>query len=60
MQFAALPKVPLLLLFNDADDSFGAQCSVLFHRSADQYLDGECLAMLGRLLFTSLDKAARN
>jgi hypothetical protein len=30
MQFDALPKIPLLLLFNDKDDEFPAQCSVLF------------------------------
>jgi hypothetical protein len=58
MQFAALPKVPLMLLFNDAEENFGAQCSVLFHRNSDQYLDGECLAMLGRLLSTALEQNA--
>jgi len=46
----ALPKVPLLLLFNDADDEFPAACSVLFERRAAGYLDMECLAMLGMQL----------
>jgi len=46
----ALPKVPLLLLFNDADETFQAACSVLFERRAEHYLDMECLAMLGMLL----------
>jgi hypothetical protein len=45
----ALPKVPLLLLFNDADDEFPAACSVLFERRAERYLDMECLAMVGML-----------
>lgn len=57
MQFDALPKVPLFLLFNDADEEFPAKSSVLFERRAESYLDPECLAMLGRLLFTSLKKA---
>lgn len=46
----ALPKVPLLLLFNDADDEFPPACSVLFERRAEHYLDMECLAMTGMLL----------
>ena len=58
IQFAALPKVPLLLLMNDADAEFAAQCSVLFERRAEQYLDSECLAMTGRLLFTILKRAS--
>jgi hypothetical protein len=58
MQFDALPRIPLLLLYNDADDEFPAKCSVLFESRAEVYLDAECLAMLGRLLFTSLQTAA--
>ena len=51
LQFPALPKVPLLMLFNDADEEFPARCAVLFERRADKYLDMECLAMVGSLLF---------
>ena len=58
MQFNALPKVPVLMLFNDADAEFPAQCSVLFERRAEHYLDMECLAMVGMLLFESLKLAA--
>jgi hypothetical protein len=50
MQFDALPKVPILLLFNDEDAEFPAQCSVLFERRANTYLDVESLAILGWLL----------
>lgn len=60
MHFNALPRVPLLMLFNDPDDEFPATCSILFKKCADRYLDGECLAMLGRLLFTFLKKPARS
>jgi len=56
MQFNALPKVPVVMLFNDADDEFSATCSVLFERRAENYLDPECLAMVGRCLFTYLKK----
>ncbi len=54
MQFDALPKVPILLLFNDKDDEFPAQCSVLFEKRAEKYLDMECLAMVGMLFFEYL------
>jgi hypothetical protein len=57
MQFDALPQVPVIMLYNDADDEFPATCSVLFEQRAETYLDAECLAMLGRLLFTNLKKA---
>ena len=58
MRFEVLPRVPLLMLYNDADEEFPAQCSVLFERRAERYLDAECLAMVGRLLFTKLETAA--
>jgi len=49
-QFNVLPKIPLLLLFNNADDDFPSTCSVLFQNDAEHYLDAECLAMVGALL----------
>ena len=52
-----LPKVPVLLLFDDIDEEFPAQCKVLFERRAEHYLDPECLAILGMLLSDFLDKA---
>mgnify|MGYP001146766822 FL=1 len=55
-QFNPLPKVPLLLLYNDADDEFPAHCSILFERRAEKYLDAECLAILGMLLSVYLRK----
>jgi hypothetical protein len=58
VQFDALPRVPLVLLYNDADEEFPAKCSVLFENRVEHYLDAECLAMVGRLLFTYLKEAA--
>lgn len=55
----ALSKVPLLLLFNDAEEGFPAACSVLFERRAERYLDMECLAMLGMLFADGLRKIAK-
>jgi len=45
------------MLFNDADDEFSATCSVLFEQRAENYLDPECLAMVGRRLCTNLKNA---
>ena len=58
MRFDALPKVPLLLLFNDKDDEFPAQGSVLFEKRAEKFLDMECLAMVGMLFFEYLKAEA--
>lgn len=52
-----LPRIPLYLLFNDADDEFPAQCRILFERRAEQFLDMECLAILGWLLSDYLMQA---
>jgi len=47
MRLPALPKIPILLLFNGADDEFPARCAMLFERRAEKYLDMECLAITG-------------
>ena len=57
LQFDALPKVPLLLLFNDRDEEFPAQCGVLFEKRTEKFIDMECLAMVGMLFFEYLKKA---
>ena len=49
-QFRALPRVPIFLLFNDADEDFPSQCTLLFQKDAASYLDMECLAMVGSTL----------
>jgi hypothetical protein len=59
IQFDVLPRIPLLLLFNDADNEFPASCSVLFQNDAEKYLDAECLSMVGVLLNRRLKKAIK-
>jgi hypothetical protein len=49
-EFQALPRVPVVLIFHDADDDFPAQCTFLFRKNAAGYLDMECLAMIGGIL----------
>lgn len=50
MVFRALPRISLLMLFNDQDDEFPAQCRVLFQKHSEFYLDPESLAMTGAYL----------
>lgn len=57
-RFEVLPKIPILLLFNDEDEEFPAQGAVLFQQKAAGYLDMECLAILGWLLTDALIQAA--
>jgi hypothetical protein len=48
--FEALPRVRIYLVFNDVDEDFPADCSLLFEKQAASYLDMECLAMIGMVL----------
>ncbi|HMB31574.1 MAG TPA: DUF3786 domain-containing protein [Desulfohalobiaceae bacterium] len=57
-RFQALPCLSLLLLFNDVDEEFPAESKVLFPNNAADYLDMECLAILGWLLSDYLNLAA--
>ncbi len=52
--FIPLPKIPLLLVFNDADDDFPASASLLFEKRASTYLDAESQAILGHVLSNRL------
>lgn len=54
MQFRALPRIALLLLFNSQDDEFPASATVLFNKDAECYLDPESLAMTSAFLARSL------
>ena len=54
LRLPALPMVPIHLLFNDADEEFPADCTLLFERRAEHHLDMECLAMIGSILATWL------
>lgn len=56
--FPALPRVPLALVFYDADEDFPASARVLFDASAPHFLDLECLAVLGLILCDQLAAAA--
>ena len=56
LMFKALPRIPVLLRFNDRDAEFPAQCAILFRESAEHYLDMESLAIVGTFLAGNLIK----
>ena len=56
LAFDMLPRIPIRLRFNDKDDEFPAQCSILFRKSAESYIDMESLAIGGTYLIGMLTK----
>jgi hypothetical protein len=53
----ALPRIPVLLLFNDAEEGFPADCLLRFRRRTERCIDMESLGMLGALLAKTLLRA---
>lgn len=57
LTFDFLPRIPILLRFNDKDSEFPAQCAILFPQSAETFLDMECMAIGGTLLAGTLTQS---
>ena len=55
--FDFLPRIPVLLRFNDKDSEFPAQCAIMFPQSAEAFLDMECMAIGGTLLAGTLTQS---
>ncbi len=60
MTFDALPRISVLLLFNDSDDEFPAKCTLLLQKHAEYYLDPESLIMTIGFLFKMLKTEDRD
>jgi hypothetical protein len=58
--FEVLPKIPVRLVFYQADDEFPADIQMLFDRSALRFMEFECLAFLSGCFTKALIMAARN
>lgn len=54
VKFHALPRIPILFRFNDADSLFPAQSALLFRRSAEKFLDLDSLGVVGTFLTGNL------
>ncbi|SMD11045.1 protein of unknown function [Desulfocicer vacuolatum DSM 3385] len=46
----ALPKIPVMINFNDRDEEFPAAASILYRKTTEVYLDMESLAISGTWL----------
>jgi hypothetical protein len=55
----ALPRIPILFLFNDEDERFPAQTSILYERRAAHFLDAECRVMVDWYLLENLKRAGK-
>ena len=53
----ALPRIPILFLFNDADGQFPARAFILYERRAAHFLDAECRVMVDWYLLEHLKRA---
>lgn len=59
LAFTALPRIPLMLTFYDADEEFPAEARVFYDLTAPNFLDLECLAVLGLLLVQEIEDRAK-
>ncbi len=57
--FKALPRLPILFLFNDKDEQFPSQTSILYERRAASFLDAECRVMVDWYLLEHLKRAEK-
>ncbi|MCP3900668.1 MAG: DUF3786 domain-containing protein [Desulfobacteraceae bacterium] len=60
VSFVALPRLSVLILMNEEDEDFPADCKVLFQRQSEHYLDPESLAMVSGLLAHKLIQTDKN
>ena len=54
VRFMALPRIPIIFNFNDAEDEMPAQAGFLFQDNAGDYLNFETLAIISTCLTGSL------
>jgi hypothetical protein len=57
-EFTTLPKLPLMITLYDADEDFPAEAKLFYDLLAPNFLDLECLAVLGLILVLELEAAA--
>ncbi|MCL2882891.1 MAG: DUF3786 domain-containing protein [Coriobacteriia bacterium] len=57
--FLVLPKMPMRLVFIEADEEFAAELIVQFDETAPYYMDFECLAFLSGSLLRELGARAK-
>lgn len=55
-RFDILPRISVVLLFNDVEEDFSAQCKMLFQKHVEHYIDPESLAIALGYLINKLHK----
>jgi hypothetical protein len=58
-RFDVLPKIPLKLVFYDADDDFPAEIQIMLDKTATQFMEFECLAFMVGCFVRALIKTAQ-
>ena len=58
--FEALPHIPMMLTFYDADEEFPAEAKLFYDARALDFLDLECLAVLGMILAAELERVSQD
>lgn len=58
-KFDVLPKIPLKLVFYEADDDFPVSIQIMLDKTAVQFLEFECLAFLVGCFVRALIKTAK-
>ena len=56
--FQALPKIPMKLSYYASDEDFPAEAKVFYDLTAPNFLDLECLAVLGLIMVLELEARA--
>jgi hypothetical protein len=59
-KFDVLPKIPLKLVFYEADDEFPANIQIMLDKTAPRFLEFECLAFMVGCLIRALIKTAEH
>ncbi len=59
-KFTVLPKIPLKLAFDEADDDFPVGVQIMLDRTAIEFLEFECLAFMVGCLVRALIEVARH
>ena len=57
--FNVLPKIPLRIVFYEADEEFPASIQIMLDRTALRFLEFECLAFMVGLFVRALIKTAQ-
>ncbi len=59
-KFNVLPKIPLKIVFYEADDEFPTNIQIMLDKTALQFLEFECLAFMVGCVCSGINYRRRN